>query len=543
MLSRQRNVSSVICESSPLRECHELLRHDGSCMRSFERNVRAVAALIVALGLAAVGVAILSEKLGLGAEAARGIFGWKRLTLLLAGATVAAIGALLLARPRIAARLTETRGGRSLALLLTAERRRAFTVAWRAFWASRLLIWSAGIVGVLAWSVVGVNAPGPDTLGGVLVSPASQWDAGWFVPIAQQGYEARAPDSMAFFPLYPLLIRIVGEPIDALGLAGAHSFELAGTLVSLCALIVALYLLHRLTDLELGARAADNAVALLALFPTSFYLSAIYSESLFLALTIGCVYSGRRGWWGRVAVLGALATATRSQGALLLLPLAIMLWYGPRADRGPVSAKRSFYPRFRPRPLEVGAVLLVPVGLLAYIGYVWVATKYAALTPFEVQELWHRELKGPIASLWGGARDAVLATRDLLAGLPHVDDDWATGIDRGPGFGDQFSFVRGSLLNFAALVLAGVGVAGALRRLPIAYGAYALAALIVMISFPHPLDPLYSLPRFILVLFPAFMWAGLAMTRSRYARNVVLAASAAALVSLSTLFALGYWIA
>jgi hypothetical protein len=72
-------------------------------MRPLERNVRIAAALVLAVGLATAGVAILSEKLGLGAEAARGIFGWKRLTLLVAGAAVAAIGALLLARPRIVA--------------------------------------------------------------------------------------------------------------------------------------------------------------------------------------------------------------------------------------------------------------------------------------------------------------------------------------------------------------------------------------------------------------------------------------------------------
>ena len=71
----------------------------------------------------------------------------------------------------------------------------------------------------------------PTRLSGLLLSPARRWDAGWFLAIAQGGYDAPEPRT-AFFPLYPLLIRIVGEPIDALGLAGAYPFELAGVLIS-----------------------------------------------------------------------------------------------------------------------------------------------------------------------------------------------------------------------------------------------------------------------------------------------------------------------
>jgi hypothetical protein len=76
-------------------------------MRPADRTIRLVAGLIVAAGLAAAGLAILAEELGVGAGAAQGVFTWKRAVLLIAGALIAAGGLLLLVRPRLASRLID----------------------------------------------------------------------------------------------------------------------------------------------------------------------------------------------------------------------------------------------------------------------------------------------------------------------------------------------------------------------------------------------------------------------------------------------------
>jgi Mannosyltransferase (PIG-V) len=424
------------------------------------------------------------------------------------------------------------------ALRWTADRRRALSRAWWAFCVSRLLVWSAGIIGVLvtdagASRALNPGAPEPsDTLSGLLLTPAARWDAGWYLGIALNGYQEipgyEPGASTAFFPLYPLIIRALGEPIDALGPPRDYSFKLAGVFVSLAAFIFALYLLHRLTELELGRRAADNAVALLALFPTSLYFSAIYPESLFLAFSVGCLYSARRGWWWRAAALGALASATRSQGLLLLLPLAIMLWYPPRTDRSSTSPQTaSVGARYRPSARAAASLFVVPLGLVAFMVYVRETTRYRAFTPFKAQELWGREFRGPILGLWDGLKDGASAAHGLLSGAPLSGPD---------------SLVRTSLVNVAALTFAGIGIAGALRRLPIAYGLYALGGLVLAISYPLPNDPLHSLPRFVIVFFPIFMWAGAAMTRSGL-RKLVLPVSAAGLACFSAAFASGFWIA
>jgi hypothetical protein len=397
-------------------------------------------------------------------------------------------------------------------LRLTAERRRSLGSAWGAFWISRLIVWVSGMAGVLisdagAYRELNPGAQNPaDSLTGLLLSPARRWDSGWFLSVALGGYDVPEPRT-AFFPLYPLLIRVVGEPIDALGLAGAHAFEVAGIVVSLVSFMAALYLLHRLVTLELGTAAADASVLLLALFPASFYFSAIYSESLFLALSVGCLYAARRGWWWQAGSLGALASATRSQGVLLLLPLAVMAWQGRGSWR---------------------ALLLVPSGLLAYLAFIKATTSHGVLAPFTSQEHWEREFRGPLVAVWNGIDSGIAAARDLLRGMgPHA----------------PVSSVRSGLVNLAALTFGVAGAAGALRRLPLAYGAYALAGLVVAISYPLDADPLKSLPRFLLVLFPIFMWAGAAAIARRSLRSAALAVSAVGLAGFSAAFASGYWIA
>ena len=65
-----------------------------------------------------------------------------------------------------------------------------------------------------------------------------------------------------------------------------------------------------------------------------------------------------------------------------------------------------------------------------------------------------------------------------------------------------------NLVLFAFLLAAVPMVIGVLRRLPLAYGAYVLAALALPLSYPVAPQPLMSLPRFLLVLFPLFMWLG-----------------------------------
>jgi hypothetical protein len=223
----------------------------------------------------------------------------------------------------------------------------------RALWRSRALVWLAGSGTLLAFGFGPVrhafNPPGLTRgfgwLGDLLAGPAARWDASWYLVIAHYGYRpdlgAFTSSRTAFFPLYPLGLRAVSwfgiPPV------------LAGVLISLLALALALYGIHRLTTLELsGARrtladrraiarprsgeVARLAVLVTAFAPMAFYFSAVYSESLYLALSVGLFWSARHGRWAAVGALGALAGATRSAGLVLALPALILYLYGPRED-------------------------------------------------------------------------------------------------------------------------------------------------------------------------------------------------------------------
>jgi Mannosyltransferase (PIG-V) len=383
----------------------------------------------------------------------------------------------------------------------------AVAEALRALWISRLLVWG---VGAGAAALLGLSArvqlfdPGAVTrpygaVANALVAPFARWDSVWYLAIANDGYPDHDPRRAAFFPLYPLLVRaaklLVGSPI------------IAGTAVSLVCFAVALVLLRRLTELELGAAAAGETVWALALFPAAVFFSAVYSEALYLALSVGCLYAARTGRWAWAGTLGALGAATRSAGVLLVVPLAVM-WL-MRADGG---ARR--------RATDAAWIGLVPAGLAAFCATLALSGG-DAFAPLHAQDVWLRHFAGPFGGIWDG-------TSAAWRGLHRLDQP----------------FARADVVLFAFLVLAVPAVAGVLRRLPPAYGAYVVAALALPLTYPVGPQPLMSLPRFLAVLFPLFMWLGAWMADGgRWRRLAVLGPSAAGLAAVTAVFATWHWFA
>jgi hypothetical protein len=367
----------------------------------------------------------------------------------------------------------------------------------RAVVLSRLLVWGAGLLALALFGLsaragdfdpAGLLSPYGEPLD-TLVAPGARWDSTWYLAVAHDGYGSD-PARPAFFPLYPLALRLLGSDI-----AG-------GVALSLACFAVAAVLLHRLTTIELGAAAAGPAVTAMALFPGSLFFSMVYSEALFLALSLGAVYAARTRRWTWAGALGALAAATRSAGIVLLVPLAL-LW------------------RAHSRRARDGLWLaLVPAGVAAFCGALALAG-HDALAPFHAQAHWYRSFAGPFAGVWDGAAAA-----------------WRGGHDLGS------PVARADVVLFGFLLAAVPAVIGTLRRLPPAYGAYVLAALALPLSYPVGPQPLMSLPRFLAVLFPLFMWLGAWLADGGPARRVaVLGPSAAGLVAVTAVFATWHWVA
>lgn len=209
----------------------------------------------------------------------------------------------------------------------------------------------------------------------------NRWDAVHYLFLAENGYVSEGDGRFAivFYPLYPWLTRLVAFLTP--------SYISAAFIVSGLASIAAALLLQRLARLDESRAVARNAVWFLLIFPTSFFLHIGYTESLFLALTLGCVLAARTERWWLAGLLGACACLTRVNGLLL----------------GPVLAVEAFSQcwttrRINWRWLWIG---ILPCGFLAYL---WI-NYHVTGNPFAfskiLEEHWYKKFTAP----WLGIRD------------------------------------------------------------------------------------------------------------------------------------------
>ena len=418
--------------------------------------------------------------------------------------------------------------------------RGAKQTVWRALWTSRLVILFAGVAGVIQIGVPASAFSNYDQarltapfgyLANAVVAPLARWDSVWYLTIANHWY-AHIRERMAFFPLYPGLMHVLGWV--------TRSNLVAGVLISLASLAVALFLLRRLVALDFGEEVATITVLLIAFCPVSFFLSAVYTESLFLALSVGAIYAARRERWLLCGVLGFLAAISRNGGVALILPTAIIYLYGPRdapLTRWGAAGRRGLLRRLLPRHrLRASALwlLLIPAGLAAYLAYLGLS--YGdALAPFRVESVWYRHSTFPLTTVWHGATQAWHGLVQLFQGAkpPYRVAPYAQGV---------MSAALQDVYLFLFLVLGVIGLLGVAWRLGAAYALYTLALLVLALADPVSLQPLASLPRYELVIFPLFIWGAQLLTRRRLAGHAIPAL--AVLLGVFTLeFATWRWVA
>jgi hypothetical protein len=309
------------------------------------------------------------------------------------------------------------------------------------------------------------------------------WDAGWYESIARHGYAGAGHLSLRFFPLVPLLTR-------ALSVVPGVGFGAALVVVANASAFVGVALLAVLARRETGDEAlARRAAWLVCLAPAAFTSVMGYAEGTLLALSVGTFLALRaRAWWW-AAALGLAAGATRPLGVLLVVPAAV------EALRGWRSASSGRH------VARVAAVVGPAVGLGAYLG--WVRWRYGdALAPFRVQQ--QGKLRGGVADpLRTLAHDA-----SLLAHGRHL----------------------GSALHLPWALLAVALVIVALWRLPLAYGAFAAAILVVALTASN----LDGFERYALSAFPLVL-AGAGLTSGPRVERVVLTLAAAGLATYAVL--------
>jgi hypothetical protein len=372
-------------------------------------------------------------------------------------------------------------------------RHRTLIEAAGAWAVARVLSWGAGVAAIIA---VGANSHGHDPfgitapyggLGDKIVGPFARWDSVWYVLIADHGYQN--VQNSNFYPFYPLLARIAGTPLgDSL---------VGGILVSLVGSLIATYLVARLTEIELGPRHARRTMLLFAFFPTAVFFSAIYAEGAFLPLSFGAVLAARQGRWPWAGVLAGLAAISRPPGLLLIVPIVLLYLYGPRADRPPRSVS-GHQPRYAIRP-DALWVLAVP----GIFGLFMLYLQHALGDPLAMlgqRAAWHQEFTFPLLTLVRAAGQAASGLGSVVHG--HFPDH---------------------VYEFGFVCLAIVASVGALRRLPLAYGAYAAVGTVLLLCYPVFGKSPSGFSRYIAALFPIVIWIELWSSERRLYRWVLAA--------------------
>jgi hypothetical protein len=321
-----------------------------------------------------------------------------------------------------------------------------------------------------------------------------RFDAVWFLQVADHGYSAYG-GAAAFFPGYPLLIRAL-TPVT-----GGHDV-VAATVLSNAALLVALVLLYRLTCLEFSEHVARRTIVLLLVNPVSYFFYAPYSEPLFLALTVAFFLFARRGQWLSAALVAGLASSTRSVGVLLVLALAAEAWTrGGRWRRAPRIVGKELG-RWALR-LAVAAS-----GFIAYLGYwAWLGD---AWRPFQVQSIyWFRERSLPWEPLARGIWTLIKHPREPMWLTTNVN-----------------TFIAVVAVLLAVLVV---------RRMAPSYAVFTAACLLAPLVASNPAEPLLSVARFDLVIFP-LTWAIALLSSRRHVFGLVVATSGTLLAMNTMLF-------
>jgi len=348
-----------------------------------------------------------------------------------------------------------------------------------------------------------------------LLNPWAVWDGVWFIKISANGYAAN-DGSVAFFPLYPLVTRWVG-------ILFGNNLVLAGMTVSLVCYFVGVWLLFRLVEREFGDRIAYRTCLYLSIFPTAFFWQAVYSESMFLALSVACILWSREGRWKLAGLAGLAAALTRSAGFLLIVPMAIS--YLEQHDWRPSGADS-----------DAASLLMIPEGLMVWMAYLALSFGRPLLFA-QAQEQWKRSLAVPTYALWKGLVAGVQGARQLLSGQT-AHEYWPA-----PDPGAVMPLAAANVINLGAVAFAIAFIVYGLKRLPIVFGTYAAVTVGYPLLFPAESSPFMSMPRFILAAFPIFMALAVATDRRPRTHIVVCTIFVIGLILLTAKFAIFSWVA
>lgn len=367
-----------------------------------------------------------------------------------------------------------------------------------------------------------------------LVEPFRNWDGTWYAMIAEQGYMDNFPATAAFFPLYPWMMdwgnTLTGLPV-----------ETVGWLISRAAFLGALIMVSALVAHDFNIHIARWTVIALAVFPTSFFFSAIYTESLFLFLAVTTLWAARKNDWLLAVIVCFLAVLTRSAGIMLGIPMAVLFIQQHGKDL------KAWFPK-------VLLGVIPPAGILVFGLYL----RSQGLNFFDWQDQqwqWNRFSATPLQTmncvLQGCSADVRSFGNVSQEFTVHpVSFEWIrlafeNNLSWGYLTSTEFRYLVGQsqvtdvLVTILAIALIIVG----LKKLPLYYSVWTIVPFIVPLFAPSSVFPLMSMPRFVLPMVPLFVMAVILIYPRKKLALTLAGISTILLMLYTSQFALWYWVA
>lgn len=332
-------------------------------------------------------------------------------------------------------------------------------------------------------------------LSNFLLYPFANFDGVYYLLIAAKGYTVNA----GFFPLFPLSIHIATLPFNVLPFDLAQ-YSIATFLVNIY-FFTGLIVFYKLLRLDYKKNIAILSIVFLLIFPTSFFFASIYSESLFLLLSLASFYFVRKKKWFWAGIVGAFLSATRLVG-ITILPAMLYEYFKYEKNKSVT---------------KLLSIFLAPLGLIAYAFYnlqKWGNAFYFIQAQGNLQN--NRSVESVILPI----QTVIRYFKILISVNPYLYEWWVAFF--------ELSFFIFSLILFYI---------GWKKKIRFSYLLFGLFALLI----PSLTGTLSGIPRYVLIIFPIFIT--LALIKNKLFKIIYCAISAVLLFLFFMLFSKGYFIA
>lgn len=326
----------------------------------------------------------------------------------------------------------------------------------------------------------------------------ANFDGEHYLSIAIFGYKEF---EQAFFPIFPAVISFFAKPISSDFFSLLLNSTLVGLIISNTSFLLSLLMLFKLIIMDFSKKIAFSTIVIYLLFPTSFYFGSLYNESLFLLLAVSSFYFARKKRWFLASILGFIASGTRVFG-FLLLPALILEAYQQKE-----KISKTFW------------IFFIPLGLILYMLYQYI-TAGDALAFYNLQERVGEQHQQGIILL----PQVYYRYIKMLLTVDFTQPIYQTII-----------------LEFAAGILFFIlPIYGYFKKIRFSYLLFAMSGFLL----PAIQGSFSSIPRYVIVLFPAFLAAAIWFSNIKMLLKVAILISLGLMLCLeTTLFLRGYWVA